>query len=112
MDLKNAIVIENNNEVMEMDMFIEDKQKICDLLCETLKATENAGHPMSNPVVELRFLKRRTVDENGNTIRNDTVRPIFADGSGKSGHYDVNVDGDSGTSMIKDIVKQFVDRVW
>ena len=112
MDLKNAIVIENNNEVMEMVMFIEDKQKICDLLCETLKATENAGHPMTNPIAELRFLKQGTVDENGNTIRNDTVRPIFANGNGKSGYYDVNVEGDSGTAMIKDIIYQFVNRVW
>ena len=86
----------------------EDKQKICDLLCETLRATSNAGDPLGNPLVELRYIK----DPPDKPEFKEIVRPIFADGTGENGWYDVNVSWDSGTAMIRDIVKQFVSSVW
>ena len=79
--------------------FIEDKQKICDAFCETLKLTHNA-----HDLVELRYMFLKNGEE--------VVRPIFKDGWGSSGYYDVNVSWDSGTAMISDIVKGFVNEVW
>lgn len=84
--------------------FIEDKQKICDAFCETLRLTSNAGSPYNNPLRELRYIKL----ENGDEI----VRPIFENGSGEDGYYDVSVSWDSGTAMIYDIVRNFVQKVW
>ena len=86
----------------------EDKQKICDLLCEALKATSGLGHPENNPLVELRYIKNPPDKPQFEEI----VRPIFADGTGENGWYDVNVSYDSGTAMIMDIVNQFVRSVW
>lgn len=79
----------------------EDKQAICDAFCKCLQLTENAGHPDGNPLKELRY---DPVFEK--------VRPIFEDGTGEDGYYDVHVAGDSGTAMIIDIVKQFVREMW
>lgn len=62
---------------------MEDKQKICDLLAEALRATDNAYDLVSltydkdKEIVEVRFL-------NGNRL--------------------INVAMDSGTAMIRDIV--------
>lgn len=81
--------------------FRENKQEICNALCETLRLTTNAG--TGNALVELRF-----IDEG----YRQTVRPIFEDGNGENGWYDVNVSGDSGTAMIIDIVNHFVREVW
>ena len=79
----------------------EDYQLICNMLCETLKCTLNAGHPANNPLDRMVYLENEGL-----------VRPIFKDGTGESGCYDVNVAGDSGTAMIEDIVRQFVSRMW
>lgn len=88
--------------------FEEDKQKICDALCEALRLTSNAGHPQNNPLIELRYM---TKEEGGKY--EETVRPIFEDHCGESmGYYDVNVSMDSGTAMIIDIVNQFVKTMW
>lgn len=88
--------------------FEEDKQKICDAFCETLRLTCNAGHPQCNPLIELRYM---TKEEGGRF--EETVRPIFEDHCGESiGYYDVNVTMDSGTAMIMDIVNQFVKKMW
>lgn len=85
----------------------EDKQKICDLLCEALRATSNAGEG-GNPLIELRYIEKPLDKPQYSEI----VRPIFADGTGENGWYDVNVSMDSGTAMIMDIVNQFVRSVW
>lgn len=85
----------------------EDKQKICDLLCEALRATSNAGDPMGNPLVRLVYIENPLDKPQFDAI----VRPIFADGTGENGWYDVNVSCDSGTAMIIDIVKQFVAKM-
>ena len=88
--------------------FEEDKQKICDALCETLRLTSSAGHPQCNPLIELRYMTR----EEGGRF-DETVRPIFEDHCGENiGYYDVNVSCDSGIAMIIDIVNQFVKTMW
>ena len=86
---------------------MEDKQKICDAMCETLRLTSAAGHPMNNPLVELRYM---TKEEGGKY--SETVRPIFEDGNGNNGYYDINVSMDSGIAIIMDIVNQFVKKMW
>lgn len=89
---------------------MENKQDICNLLCSTLRATNNAGNPINNPLKELIYSK----DDNGY----EWVTPIFEDGTGTPtskfphGYYAVNVTCDSGTAMISDIVKHFVNTVW
>lgn len=86
----------------------EDKQKICDALCEALRCTSAAGSPMNNPLIELRYM---TKEEGGRF--DETVRPIFEDHCGEAfGYYDVNVSCDSGIAMIMDIVNQFVRKMW
>lgn len=77
----------------------ENKQEICNAICEALKLTGNAG--TGNALVELRYLSDKEV-----------VRPIFADGTGEDGWYDINVACDSGTAMFTDIANQFVRKVW
>ena len=42
----------------------------------------------------------------------EVVRPIFEDGTGEDGWYDINVSMDSGTAVITDIINQFVSRTW
>lgn len=83
---------------------MENKQMICDALCEALRLTSNAG--TGNALAELRYIPE------GNGMYSEVVRPIFENGTGEDGWYDVNVGADSGTAMISDIVRQFVDRVW
>lgn len=85
----------------------ENKQAICDALCEALRLTSAAGSPINNPLVELRYM---TKAEGGRY--EETVRPIFEDGCGKNGYYDVNVSMDSGIAIIMDIVNQFVKSMW
>lgn len=80
----------------------EDKQAICNALCECLRLTSAAG--TSNA------LKRFEYIDDG--LGTEIVRPVFENGAGKDGWYDVNVSCDSGIAMISDIVKQFVNRVW
>lgn len=82
----------------------ENKQAICDAFLKTLQLTRAAGSPENNRLVELRYM----TDDWDREI----VRPIFEEGNGKDGWYDINVSGDSGIAIIMDIVKQFVRRVW
>lgn len=84
----------------------EDKQAICNAMLEALKLTSAAGSPTNNPVVELRYLPE------GNGRYTEAVRPVFADGNGENGWYDINVSCDSGIAVIMDIVNQFVKSVW
>jgi len=60
--------------------FAEDKQAVCDALLSALRTTRAAGDPDGNPLIELRYIPEREI-----------VRPIFADGTGNDGWYDVSV---------------------
>lgn len=81
---------------------MENKQNICDAICNALKATTAAGN--GNALAELQYI----VKDNGDEL----VRPVFENGAGKNGYYDVNVSGDSGIGMWLDITEQFVRKVW
>ena len=85
-------------------LMYEDKQAICNKFCETLKLTRAAGSPTNNALKELRYMKL----DNGMEI----VRPVFEDGTGENGYYDVNVSCDSGVAIIMDITKQFIREMW
>lgn len=88
----------------EFRLMREDKQAICDAFCNTLRMTSALGHPFGNPLVELKYLP------NGNGMYSEVVRPVFEDGTGNDGRYDVNVSMDSGVAMIMDVVRQFISR--
>ena len=79
----------------------ENKQAILDSFCKTLQLTSNAGDPSGNRLEHLLYIPEREV-----------VRPIFADGTGKDGYYDVCVACDSGTAMIYDVCRNFVNHMW
>ena len=81
---------------------MEDKQEILTAICEALRKTSNAG--TGNALKEIRYIRK----ENGEEI----ARPIFEDGAGESGYYDIYVTGDSGTAMFIDVAKQFVKKMW
>lgn len=66
----------------------EDKQLICDLLLPALQHTRNL-----DDLVDLKYHQ-----DTG------TVTAVFKNGSKKH----VNVEGDSGTAMIRDIIKGIV----
>ena len=82
---------------------MESKQTILDALCTTLTLTDNAGFD-GNPLVDIKYIKRSNGDE--------IARPIFKDGGGENGYYDINITGDSGTSIIVDVANQFIKKVW
>lgn len=82
----------------------ENKELFCRSLCETLRLTSCAGAPENNPLVELKYIQT----DDGTEI----VRPIFADGNGKNGYYDVVVTGDSCMGILYDVCKHFVFRMW
>ncbi len=67
---------------------MEDKQNICNLLLKTLQATDNA-----HDVVSITYERQNDSDE--------LVTVKFASG----GYRKINVSMDSGTAMIKDIMK-------
>ena len=69
--------------------FIEDKQEICDLLLETLKATRGG-----QDIVNLIYGRITQSEEN--------VMVLFANGT----HLNVNVSMDSGIEMIRDIMRK------
>ena len=89
------------------DIFVEDKKAICDAMCEALRKTSAAGNPINNALVELRYM---TKEEGGRY--EETVRPIFENGCGENGYYDINVSCDSGIAVIMDIMNQFVRKMW
>ena len=66
--------------------------------------TYAGGSPFNNPLDRLVYMK----NEDGSEI----VRPIFEDGTGQNGDYDVVVTCDSGIAIIMDIVDKFVRKVW
>ena len=80
----------------------ENKQAILDAICAALRLTDNAGR--GNALTEIRYIK----NANGTEI----ARPIFENGAGDDGWYDINITADSGTAIFKDVTRQFLDRVW
>lgn len=80
---------------------LDDRQSICNALCDALILTSNAGDSRCNALEELLYIPEK-----------ESVRPIFEDGSGSDGYYDICVAGDSGTAVITDIVRQFIVRMW
>lgn len=82
----------------------EDKQMICTAICNALRITSAAGSPENNALKELRYIQKSNGDE--------IVRPVFENGTGEDGYYDINISGDSGIAIFMDVVKQFVRKVW
>lgn len=89
----------------------EDKQKICDKICETLQQTRQFRIGIGeNGLKELRYIVKGATLE-PNVRYPETVRPIFEDGTGENGYYDINVSCDSGTAMFIDITRQFIEPI-
>lgn len=82
----------------------EDKQEILTAICEALRKTSAAGYPGHNPLAEIRYIQKSNGDE--------VARPVFEDGAGLNGYYDVNITGDSGIGMWFDLTSQFIRKVW
>lgn len=97
----------------------ETKQDVLNAICEALRHTDNAGDPMSNPLKEIRYLGYGVPDNatlsscvhDGRTMC-EIARPIFEDGTGENGYYDVNITGDSGTTIFREIANHFISKVW
>lgn len=85
-------------------MFIENKQTVADAICEALKTTSMFGDPEGNGLNRLVYLRN---DGKGNEV----LRPIFADGTGENGYYDIVVNCDSGAAMFLDVASQFVRKM-
>ena len=81
---------------------MENKQQICNAICQALRKTDAAGN--NNALTELRYIQKPNGDE--------IVRPIFENGAGANGYYDVNVTGDSGIGIWLDITQQFIRKMW
>lgn len=80
---------------------MENIQKALDLYCEAIRQTRAGG--MGNALKELRYINAGT---------KQIVRPIFEDGDGIDGYYDVDVSADSGIAVLMDVTKRFVRRMW
>ena len=79
----------------------ENKAEFCNKLCELLRMTGNLGSQTSNPIVELRYIKK----DNGDEI----VRPLFkSDPNRSDGYYDVNVTGDNCMGILTDVYNHFI----
>ena len=98
-----------------MERFKEDKKKTLDAMLTLLRTTGNLGDDNGNSLVELRFIPAGTKCEGemSNLVHDgiamdDIVRPIFKDGNGESGYYDINVSCDNCMGIIVDTMKQFV----
>ena len=62
--------------------------------------TVNLGNPANNALKELRYIRL----DNGDEI----VRPVFEDGGGENGYYDVNVSGDNCMGILCDVYNRFI----
>ena len=78
----------------------ENKTEFCNQLCELLRMTGNLGNPANNALKELRYIRL----DNGDEI----VRPVFEDGGGENGYYDVNVSGDNCMGILCDVYNKFI----
>lgn len=91
-------------------MIREDKQQILNKICEALQLTKQLSPGVCNGLKELRYIRRPETGE-PNVRYFETARPIFEDGAGSNGWYDVNISGDSGIAIFLDVVKQFVAKI-
>ena len=82
----------------------EDKKEFLHEFANLLKMTSAAGHPLGNPLDDIEYVKFPNGDE--------IARPIFVDGAGKNGEYDVNISGDSCIAVLYDVVNHFCRRKW
>lgn len=73
----------------------ENKAVFLNELCELLKKTRALGDPRGNPLSKIEYV----VNENGEEF----ARPIFEDGTGKDGWYDVCITGDSCIAILTDL---------
>ena len=90
---------------------MESKGLICAMICEALQHTRQFRIGIGeNGLKELRYIKKGETNE-PNIRYDETVRPIFEDGTGENGWYDINVSCDSGTALFMDISKQFLARM-
>lgn len=90
---------------------MEIKSLICAMICEALQHTRQFRVGIGeNGLKELRYIKKGETNE-PNIRYDETVRPIFEDGTGENGYYDINVSCDSGAAMFIDITRQFIERV-
>lgn len=89
---------------------VEDKQDICNAICEALRHTSAAGSPGNNALKEIRYAQTDNGDE--------YAIPIFEDGSGEPniyapyGYYSINITGSSGIGIWIDITERFVRKMW
>ena len=88
----------------DIPSFVEDKQAMLNKFLETIRMCSCAGNISNNDLVELNYFK----DEHGD----EWVRPIFRNGVGKNGWYDVKVTGDSNMGIIFDVTRQFLREMW
>ena len=86
---------------MAKTIFKEDKEAFLEELCKLLQMTTNLGHPNGNPLRELRYIK-----DGGE----EYARPIFEDGGGENGYYDINITGDACMGILNDVYKRFIVR--
>lgn len=90
---------------------MESKGLICAMICEALQHTRQFRIGVNgNGLKELRYIKKGETHES-NVKYPETVRPIFEDGTGENGYYDINVSCDSGAAMFIDITRQFIERI-
>ena len=82
--------------------FAEDRQEFLNKLTELLRLTRNAGGD-GNPLREIRLIEKPT---------GDYARPIFEDGNGENGYYDINITCDSNMGILKDVMNHFITKVW
>lgn len=82
--------------------FTEDRQEFLNKLTELLRLTRNAGGS-NNPLKEIRLVNKPI---------GDYARPIFEDGTGEDGYYDVCIDCDSNMGILIDVMRNFVTKVW
>lgn len=90
---------------------MESKGLICAMICEALQHTRQFRIGIGeNGLKELRYIRKKETNE-PNVKYPETVRPIFEDGTGEDGYYDINVSCDSGTALFIDIATQFVAKM-
>lgn len=80
---------------------MENIQKALDCYCEAIRQTRAGG--TGNPLKQLRYIDTGT---------RQIVRPVFEDGAGNNGYYDIDVSADSGIAVLMDVDKHFVRRMW
>ena len=83
--------------------FTENKEEFLNQLVKLLRMTSSAGHPAGNPLKEIRYVKKGY---------EEYARPVFEDGTGADGYYDVCISGDSNMGILYDMFKKFITRMW